>query len=122
MEYITKFDVTTSVMVLSNIVVNDIYIEYDGICGFGWDILSHFLTGRLNMVDVDWSEKVKGILKAELKKRNVSYKQLAELLATLGVYETDRNIANKLARGGFSAAFLVQCLSAIGCETVHLEI
>lgn len=73
------------------------------------------------MVDVDWSEKVKGLLKAELKKRNISYKQLADLLATLGVYETDRNIANKLARGGFSAAFLIQCLSAIGCETIHLE-
>jgi 3-mercaptopyruvate sulfurtransferase SseA len=60
------------------------------------------------------------LLKAELKRRDVSYKQLAEKLDKLGIQESDRNIANKLARGGFSAVFLVQCLSAIGCDTVHL--
>jgi hypothetical protein len=50
----------------------------------------------------------------------VSYKQLTEKLAELGVDENDRNIANKLARGGFSAVFLIQCLSVIGCDAVHL--
>jgi len=73
------------------------------------------------MVERGWSDQVRGLLKAELKKRNVSYKQLAEKLGELGINETDRNIANKLARGGFSAVFLVQCLSAIGCETLHLN-
>lgn len=74
------------------------------------------------MTDSDWQERVKGLLKAELKKRGISYKQLAGMLEELGVHENDRNIANKLARGGFSAVFLVQCLSAIGCETVHLGV
>jgi 3-mercaptopyruvate sulfurtransferase SseA len=73
------------------------------------------------MVEQGWSDRVRGLLKAELKKRNVSYKQLAEMLTELGINETDRNIANKLARGGFSAVFLIQCLSAIGCETLHLN-
>jgi 3-mercaptopyruvate sulfurtransferase SseA len=72
------------------------------------------------MTETDWQERVKGLLKAELKRRSVGYKQLAEKLEELGVHETDRNIANKLARGGFSAVFLVQCLAAIGCETVRL--
>lgn len=72
------------------------------------------------MTDREWQERVKGLLKAELKKRGVSYKQLAELLKQNGIPESDRNIANKLARGGFSAVFLVQCLSAIGCDTLHL--
>ncbi len=70
---------------------------------------------------VDWQERAKGVLKAELKRRNVSYKELVEKLGELGVEENDRNIANKLARGGFSAAFMIQCLAAIGCETVHLD-
>ena len=70
---------------------------------------------------VDWQERAKGMLKAELKRRNVSYKELAEKLDEIGVKENDRNIANKLARGGFSAAFMIQCLAAIGCETVHLD-
>ena len=72
------------------------------------------------MADRDWQAQVKGLLKAELKRRGVNYKQLAERLEELGVHESDRNIANKLARGGFSAVFLVQCLSAIGCDTVNL--
>ena len=50
------------------------------------------------MDDIDWQARVKGLLKAELKKRGVSYKQLAEMLRDLGVTENDRNIANKLAR------------------------
>jgi 3-mercaptopyruvate sulfurtransferase SseA len=70
--------------------------------------------------DADWQERAKGLLKAELKRKNVSYKDLADRLAALGVDENDRNIANKLARGGFSAVFLIQCLDAIGCNTLHL--
>lgn len=70
--------------------------------------------------DVDWPEKVKGMLKAELKRRNVSYNQLVEKLGEIGVLETEVNIRNKIARGGFTAIFFVQCLDAIGCHTLHL--
>jgi hypothetical protein len=52
---------------------------------------------------------------------NVSYADLADKLAVLGVKENDRNIANKIARGSFTAVFFVQCLEAIGCQTVHLN-
>ncbi len=71
--------------------------------------------------DDHWTGMVKGILKAELKRRHVSYKALAERLAEVGVKETERNIANKIARGSFTAVFFVQCLSAIGCKSVGLE-
>ena len=73
------------------------------------------------MPDKEWQDRVKGILKAELKRRNVGYKQLAEKLDALGIHETERNIANKISRGGFTATFFVQCLIAIGCHTLHLE-
>ena len=39
----------------------------------------------------------------------------------MGAPETDRNIANKISRGGFTAAFMLQCLKAIGCETLRLN-
>jgi hypothetical protein len=71
-------------------------------------------------LEVHWQERVKSLLKAELKRRGVSYKQLVEKLGEIGVIETDRNIANKLARGGFSAVFLIQCLEAIGCDVIRL--
>ncbi len=73
------------------------------------------------MPDKEWQDRVKGILKAELKRRNISYKQLAERLEATGIHETERNINNKISRGGFSATFFVQCLTAIGCHTLHLE-
>ncbi len=60
-------------------------------------------------------------LDAELKRRGVSYKQLAERLEAMGIHETERNINNKISRGGFSATLFVQCLVAIGCRTLHLE-
>jgi hypothetical protein len=71
--------------------------------------------------DLDWSERVKGMLKAELKRRNVGYRELAEKLGALGIQETERNLANKISRGGFTAAFFVQCLVAIGCSSLRLE-
>jgi 3-mercaptopyruvate sulfurtransferase SseA len=73
------------------------------------------------MTEADWQERVKGLLKAELKKKGISYKELADKLEAIGIHETDRNIANKLARGGFSAVFMAQVLTAIGCHTLHLE-
>jgi hypothetical protein len=69
----------------------------------------------------DWQALVKGILKAELKRRNVSYGELAEKLAAVGVKDNERNIANKIARGSFTAVFFVQCLEAIGCEVLRLK-
>ena len=46
--------------------------------------------------------------------------QLAEKLAAIGVVETERNLNNKISRGGFSAAFLLQCLESIGTASVQI--
>lgn len=67
-----------------------------------------------------WVEMSKAILKAELKRRNIGYRELAEKLTAMGTPETDRNIANKISRGGFTAAFFIECLVAIGCQSVRL--
>lgn len=72
------------------------------------------------VTDAEWQAKAKGLLKAELKRRGVGYRDLAEKLAALGVAETEQNIANKISRGGFSAVFLIQCLEAIGARTITL--
>lgn len=73
------------------------------------------------MPDKEWQDRVKNMLKAELKRRGISYKELATRLEAMGIHETERNINNKISRGGFSATFFVQCLQAIGCETLHLD-
>jgi hypothetical protein len=69
----------------------------------------------------DWVAQVKGILKAELKRRSLSYADLAEKLATIGVKNSERNISNKISRGTFTAVWFLQCMEAIGCHTVHLD-
>lgn len=67
-----------------------------------------------------YQEQAKNILRAELKRHGFSYKDLANALGERGVHETDKNIANKLSRGTFTAAFLLMALDAIGCKTLRL--
>lgn len=71
--------------------------------------------------DDEWVSLVKGILRAEMTRRGITYDQLAEKLAELGVKDTAVNIRNKVARGGFSAVFFVQALRAIGCRSVAID-
>lgn len=67
-------------------------------------------------------EDVKGILKGELKRRGLTYADLVDRLAEHGVIESEANLRNKISRGAFTAAFFVQCLIAIGCESVRIKI
>ena len=71
-------------------------------------------------MSTDWKERVKGILKAELKRRNLSYADLASKLEAIEVKDSERNLSNKIGRGRFTAVFFVQCMEAIGCRTIRL--
>ena len=73
------------------------------------------------MSERDWVAETKNLLKAELKRNGVSYRELAEKLNAMGIPESERNLANKIARGGFTAAFFIQCLTAIGTTNIRLE-
>ena len=77
-------------------------------------------TRKTNPVNVAYETKAKNILKAELKRKGMTYAQLAAKLEEIGVQDTERNLNNKISRGGFSAAFLLQCLTAIGAISVQL--
>ncbi len=69
----------------------------------------------------EFEARVKNLLKGELKRRGLTYGQLAERLDAIGVHETERNLNNKISRGGFTAAFLMQCLVAIGSRSIQLD-
>ena len=69
----------------------------------------------------DWEDQVKGMIKAELKRRGLSYADLVGKLADIGVMDSEPNIRNKLSRGKFTAVFLVQCLEAIGASSLRLS-
>ncbi len=61
-----------------------------------------------------WETKAANLLKAELKRKGVTYAQLAEMIG-----DKEVNIRNKLSRGKFSAAFMIQCTEAIGSDGIR---
>jgi hypothetical protein len=69
----------------------------------------------------EWAEDVKRLLRAEMARHGITYEELAEKLAAIGVQDTAVNLRNKVARGRFSAAFLVQCLTAMGARALRLS-
>ncbi len=69
----------------------------------------------------DWEEKAKGIIRGEMARRGVTYAQLVERLAEIGVDENERNLRNKVSRGKFTAGFLLQCLSAMEIDNLRLD-
>tara|TARA_R110002072_G_scaffold16590_9_gene64529 strand:- start:7642 stop:7866 length:225 start_codon:yes stop_codon:yes gene_type:complete len=69
----------------------------------------------------DWEKQAANLLKSELKRKGVTYAQLIEKLAIIGISEKEVNVANKLSRGKFSAAFMLQCLNSIGATDLRLD-
>jgi hypothetical protein len=74
------------------------------------------------MEDFDWNEQAKRLLKSELVRRGISNDELVSRLHMIGVEETKASVESKISRGTFSAAFLLQCLNAIGCKNFVPEV
>ncbi len=64
----------------------------------------------------DWEMMAASLLKAELKRKGVTYARLAEMIG-----DKEVSIRNKLARGKFSASFLLHSLNAIGENTLRIR-
>jgi hypothetical protein len=65
-------------------------------------------------------DRMKRFVKAELKRADVTYEELARRLREMGHEETKVSVANKLSRGTFPATFFVAVMKVIGRETVNL--
>lgn len=71
---------------------------------------------------VSWEERAARYLKAELKRVDVTYEELAERLKKHGIKgETKASIANKISRGTFPASFFLASMAAIEAEAVKME-
>jgi len=69
----------------------------------------------------EWGAKASRFIKAELKRANLGYKELAERLNKHGLAETETSITGKLARGTFATSFFLACLAVLERDTVRLE-
>ena len=72
--------------------------------------------------EAEIAERVRTYLKAELKKADVTYEELAKRLKRHGLPgETVDSIKAKLKRGTFAASFMLACLAALEMEGFRLE-
>lgn len=70
---------------------------------------------------MNWNNEARRILRSELTRRDITYGRLVRMLEKIGVEETERSVSNKLSRGTFSFVFFLQCMRAIGADTVDLS-
>nr|WP_294816555.1 DUF6471 domain-containing protein [uncultured Sphingomonas sp.] len=66
-------------------------------------------------------DRVKRLMKAERSRKSITYAQLVGKLADIGLKDLESNIRNKISRGKFTAVFLLQCLEAIGAQSLRLS-
>jgi hypothetical protein len=68
----------------------------------------------------EWMDRASRFLKAELKRADLTYEELAAKLREHGLEETKHSVAAKIGRGTFPAAFFIAAMKAIGKEQVNL--
>jgi Domain of unknown function (DUF6471) len=69
----------------------------------------------------EWADRARRYVKAELKRAEVGYAELARRLEDHGLKETEASITAKLNRGTFAATFFLATMKAIGRQSVNLE-
>ena len=70
--------------------------------------------------EAEIAERAARFIKAELKRADITYEELAERLKEHGLSETRDSIAAKLKRGTFAATFFLAVMAAIGRERINL--
>ena len=73
---------------------------------------------EIREVQAQW---IKGILRAEMAKRDMTYADLAKCLNAIFIEEDEKNLANKIGRGTLSAVLFMSCLSAMGIRELNFE-
>jgi hypothetical protein len=68
----------------------------------------------------EWGARASRFIKAELKRADIGYKELAERLNLHGLEETETSITGKLSRGTFAVSFFLACLAVLEREAVRL--
>lgn len=77
--------------------------------------------GDMTTNEKDLADRTKRLLKAELKRADLTYADLASRLRQMGLDESEASVANKLSRGTFPATFFLASLKAMGLETLRLS-
>jgi len=68
-----------------------------------------------------WEDRARLYLKSEIAKADLTYEEVAKRLKPHGFNENAASIANKLARGTFSATFFLATLAALEREGLRMD-
>lgn len=69
----------------------------------------------------EWADKMRRFIKAELKRADITYAELAQRLNQHGLEgETEASVNSKLVRGTFSATWLLAVLAVLELEGLVL--
>ena len=69
----------------------------------------------------EWTDHAKRHLKAELKRADVGYAELARRLTEMGLPESEGSVTVKINRGAFPAWFLFATMKAIERNVLRLD-
>jgi len=72
-------------------------------------------------VNIAYEDKAKSLLRNAIKQSDADYDTLSKALARIGIEITPAALENKISRGGFSAAFLLQCVEALKANITVLK-
>ena len=76
---------------------------------------------KANPINAKFEDKAKDLLREAMSSKGVTVDQLTERLAAIGVEMSSGGVANKISRGGFSSAFLLQCMDALGLQIEAIQ-
>ncbi|WP_299688511.1 DUF6471 domain-containing protein [uncultured Tateyamaria sp.] len=71
---------------------------------------------KASPVNVEYEDKAREMVREAMRFKGVTVDQLTVRLSAIGVDMSSGGVANKISRGGFSSAFLLQCLAAMDLE------
>jgi hypothetical protein len=69
----------------------------------------------------EWADYARRHLKAELKRADVGYAELARRLTEMGLPETEGSVTVKINRGTYPAWFLFAVMKAIGAKQIRTD-
>jgi len=64
-------------------------------------------------INAEFEDRAKDLVREAMRDQGVTVKELHERLTAIGVDISVGGMANKISRGGFSAAFMLQCMEAL---------
>lgn len=71
-------------------------------------------------INAEYEEKAKALLRYAMAQKSIGIDELAHRLNKMGVEISAGGLANKISRGGFGSAFLLQCMEALDINLVAL--